>query len=181
MPARLKTILFAIGMLALNLAASMIVPNMISSSIVRRGGRIWTDAAIHGAVGDAIAAFAVGYFIQWKWHPRVARWMWLVGLAWFLGAIFVDWRTHAARSILGMQGAYSIWGEFTGARCAGPTMDCLDWLIPFLIALRTACYSLGAFCCVVFHAPLSAWAASLMPQHSDDHPPPDQQESPTEP
>ena len=46
----------------------------------------------------AIIAFVLGYFVYYKWHSAPGKWIWIVGVLWFVERAFSAW--HEPNSVL---------------------------------------------------------------------------------
>jgi hypothetical protein len=53
---------------------------------------------------NVIFAFALGYFVYYKWHSEPAKWIWVVGVLWFL-----DRALAAARPLLSLDWRAQFW------------------------------------------------------------------------
>ena len=86
---------------------------------------------------SAIVAFALGYFVYYKWHSAPGKWIWMVGVLWFAERAFSAWREH-----------YSV---LTGGANLGIVVYQMfglgDNFMASLTLARTTLYSIGAWVC----------------------------------
>jgi hypothetical protein len=85
----------------------------------------------------ATIAFVLGYFVYYKWHSAPGKWIWIVGVLWFV------------------ERAFSAWHEPNSVLTAGPSLGTVSYQmfglgpnIPVSLTLvRTTLYSSGAWAC----------------------------------
>jgi hypothetical protein len=89
---------------------------------------------------SAIVAFALGYFVYFKWHSAPGKWICIAGVLWF---------THGALSVWHARYSFATGEPSFGTVCYqmfGPAYG-IDSLVYVPTLVRTAFYSIGAWGC----------------------------------
>jgi hypothetical protein len=50
------------------------------------------EVLLRGYALTATIAFALGYFVYYKWHSAPAKWIWVVGVLWFAERALSVWQ-----------------------------------------------------------------------------------------
>jgi hypothetical protein len=104
------------------------------------GGRALEDDIL-----TALIAFALGYFVYYKWRSSSAKWVWPIGLGWLTYRVLKIWfEQQALRTVTGA--SPPIFWELA-PHASGPVQQQFETWINTLVFLRTAFYSMGAACC----------------------------------
>jgi hypothetical protein len=148
---RVIIVLYSIGIFALNFAVAVILPKVIIDSMHIRSDWDTLTGILHAEAIAAAIAFVAGYVVEKIWHPRGARWIWIVGWVWLVWVSFMYQREHASMNILEGPGRHSIWWMMSGDVCASDRGECGYWYLAILPLFRTNAYSLAAWLCVRFH------------------------------
>jgi len=88
---------------------------------------------------SATIAFALGYFVFYKWHSEPGKWIWALGVVSFAERSLMFW--------LGVR--YSVLAEAPSLHMVLSEMFALrvDSFIYVLLLVRTLFYSIGAWAC----------------------------------
>jgi hypothetical protein len=88
---------------------------------------------------NATIAFALGYFVFYKWHSEPGKWIWAVGVILFAERSLSTW--HGQH--------YSVLADAPSllAVCSGMFELRADSIMYALMLVRTTCYSLGGWAC----------------------------------
>jgi hypothetical protein len=125
----------ASGVFVLNILVAAIGTAIVEAPFYNFPYHSAPTAVVKEDVLSAVAAFGLGYFVYVRFRSDLAKWVWLGGLCWFgQRALLMLWRRGSSES--GM----------LGINCGSDVQSCDNWLgytIPFL---RTAFYSVGAWC-----------------------------------
>ncbi len=104
------------------------------------------------AAEDAISAFiafGLGYFVYGKWKARSAKWVWLAGVCWFGWRALHVWYGQGAVNRLYGRSPVLLW-EISGDGYRPDPKSAETWLVYTLVMVRTAFYSVGAYCCASY-------------------------------
>src|SRR5580692_6358201 len=90
------------GMFLGHLLAALIGTGIFESEIYRifapstSNGRLLKATILSAAI-----AFALGYFVFWKWRSQSAKWLWIIGLCWFGQRAVRYWIGQSSLRLLG--------------------------------------------------------------------------------
>lgn len=84
-------------------------------------------------------AFALGYFVFYKWRSEPGKWIWVVGVVLFTEQSLSIWRQAPHSVLAGGTSLLTVWSEMFGLR--------VDTIMNALMLVRTVSYSFGAWTC----------------------------------
>jgi hypothetical protein len=96
---------------------------------------------------SAIGAFGLGFSVYWTWRQPTSKWVWAAGLCWFASRAIPLWLEQRAM-LFGSP--HTLWGQMSGADCAGFAQSCLDAITYSVVLVRTICFAIGAHCAALF-------------------------------
>jgi hypothetical protein len=132
----------AFGVFLLNLVLALALPGVLDGPLVPfLHLRDQTRAAFLKAdLLTATAAFVSGYFVYHFRRWAQSKWVWLVGVCWFVsGALFIVDNKHSTMFL-----------ELSRVRAGFDFLTVGNWLGFTIPLLTTGFYSVGAFCCCFF-------------------------------
>src|SRR5215472_1706066 len=113
----------------------------------------------------ALVSFGLGYFVYHKWKSGAAKWIWVVGVAWFVQGALHIWLKHSLLGPLGRRDVI-LW-EFRSRTSSIDVEVMKFWSFYTLSLVCTTFYSAGAFCRARFGEPASI-VKMLRPRPEDD-------------
>ena len=135
-----------VGWILGDLASALIGTNALESEL----GHIFpthsrADLITKHDMLSAFAALVIGYIV-WTLRPHEsAKWLWIGGVLWAAQRILLFW--YQSRMLRAMGASHSVYWEMSGQGCqSGFTPSCNSWLFYTIFAMRTTCYSAGAWC-----------------------------------
>jgi len=110
-------------------------------------------------IRSAIIALALGFVVYYVWRTKSSRWVWVLGLVWFVYGAVAYWNSQHYLRIV--RSSHSIFWDMSGIGAARNrdirSVD--DFLVYTIPLIRTACYSIGAFSCsYLFQRGWTGWS-----------------------
>ena len=132
----------AISSLLLNLLAALVATSLAQSpfALFIHFAPPYRPAMLRADVLIVLVAFGMGFAVYRRWRPKVAKWLWLAGVCWYLPRTILTMLNGNHDSVLGDHGGG-----------APPTLQDLAGWVEFTVpCLRLVSYSAGAYCCSIW-------------------------------